>query len=160
LSLAEAGSVWSIHQIAKHYDFGDGVEQDSCEAGVWYRRAIEAGSWMATVDYADYLARHEYHAECEEVLQDGVESEFVPAFFWLAWYRIKRSEASRTYREVRPLLQYASEQGHPAASFYFARHMSVGKFGFKEIPTGISMYCKHWNRIRIERDRRVAAGEI
>jgi TPR repeat protein len=142
LDLAQDGSVWAMLKVAWSYGFGQGEEvaPDFNLAVDWYIRAIQAGSWMATRDYAMLLAKHRYFADCEAVLQDGVEKDWVPAFFWLAWYRRQQSRSRTTYREIEPLLEYAARKGHPSAQMLFARFMATGKFGFRKIPRGLKLF--------------------
>jgi TPR repeat protein len=142
LDLAHHGSVGAMLAVAWHYGFGKGaaVERDFSLAAQWYIRAIEAGSWMATRYYAQLLAKHRYFADCEKVLNDGVDKNWPPAFFWLAWYRQKQSRSRKTYREIEPLLEYAAGQGHPLAQLWLARFMMTGKFGFGRIPHGIKLF--------------------
>ena len=140
--LAEQGSIRAMHQVAWQYGFGKGklVAPDYDLAADWYIKAISAGSWMATRYYAQFLAMHRHFAHCEAVLQDGVTNEWVPAFFWLAWYRHEQSRSRKTYREIEPLLGHAAQHGHPFARLLLARLMSTGKFGLRKIPRGIRLY--------------------
>jgi TPR repeat protein len=142
LDLAQNGSVGAMLSVAWHYGFGQGaaVERDFSLAAEWYIRAIAAESWMATRYYAQLLANYRYFADCEKVLNDGIEKNWPPAFFWMAWYRQKQSRSRKTYREIKPLLEYAAGQGHPQAQLWLARLMVTGKFGFSQIPHGIKLF--------------------
>ena len=135
---AEAGSIWAMQVVAAYHARGTGVAADLDQAKAYYRRALGAGSWMATIEYARLLARHGEYAECDKVLEDGVRANFVPAYFWLAWYRRKRSKNRATRREVRPLLEAAARMGHPAAQRMLKGMMMVGDFGLRDIPRGWS----------------------
>lgn len=104
-------------------------------AGI-YRRAIESGSWFATIGYARLLADHGHFAKCEALLGDGVEQDFIPAFYRLARVRLQQSPGGKTRRAVRPLLERAAEAGHPGAARDLARMKARGQFGFLEIPAG------------------------
>ncbi len=132
LEAAEAGSAWAMELIAWHYH----VVADFGQAQDFYDRAIRAGSWMATIGYARLLAKHGYPDHCRQVLEDGVQNDFIPACFWLAWFRYKQSPTRTTCREIRPLLERAAENGHPAAKLILARWMARGRFGLREIPKG------------------------
>lgn len=136
---AEAGSPYAMELVAWHYDTGSVVAADFAQAADHYCRAINAGSWMATVMYARLLAAHDYVEECEEVLQGGIELDFVPASYWLAWLRYERSPTRETCREIRPLLDYAAGQGHPGAKNLLGRLMTGGKFGLLAIPKGFKL---------------------
>ncbi len=113
------------------------VAADFEQAADYYHRAICAGSWMATIRYARLLAAHDYVDECEKVLQDGVEPDFVPAYYWLAWLRYDRAPTRATCLAIRPLLDYAAERGHPGAKNTLGRLMTMGKVGLLLIPRGL-----------------------
>ena len=134
--VAEAGSVWSLGRVGWHYWTGTGVAADPQSALDYYHRAICGGSWGATIHYARLLAELGHHADCEQVLMEGVASGFVPAYFWLAWLRYQRSETATVRREVRPLLDHAASRGHPEAKLLLARWMMLGKLGPRDIPRG------------------------
>jgi TPR repeat protein len=136
LDLAERGSTWSMIEVARAYRYGKGTARDLGLADEWYRRAIGAGSWIAARSYAQFLGDQGNFVACEEVLKDGVEKGWTPAFFWLAWYRRHPLRKQKNWREIRSLLEYAAEKGHPAAQFYLAILMSFGRFGFREIRRG------------------------
>lgn len=133
---AEAGSAWAMHKVAWHYEIGTVVAADTDRALIHYYRSICAGSWLATIDYARLLADQGDYELSEEVLQDGVRLDFVPACFWLAWLRYERAPTRATCREIRPMLDHAAELGHPGAKLIRARFMAKGMFGLRQIPQG------------------------
>jgi TPR repeat protein len=136
---AEAGSAWAMGRVGWHYETGTAVAVDLYKALQYYHRAICAGSWMSTIFYARLLAKAGQHDEAERVLQDGIASDFVPAYFWLGRLRYDRSKTRMVCGEVRPLLQYAAEKGHPGARLTLARWMLLGKFGLPDILTGLKL---------------------
>ena len=142
LEAAESGSPTAMESVAWHYYTGTIVAADFDRAVDYYRRAIGAGSWMATIGYAHLLADHGHFDSCEAVLRDGVSSDFVPAYFWLAWLRYERSPTRATCREIRPLLEYAAEKGHPGAKQTLGRLLVKGKFGILSIPRGLGLLCE------------------
>jgi TPR repeat protein len=157
LEAAEEGSVWSMQRVGWHYWTGVGVAADLGRAQEYYHRASCAGSWIATLHYARLLAKHGHYDDCESVLKDGVAADFVPAYFWLARFRYKRSKTRKSCREVRPLLEYAAGKGHPAAAQMLARWMLFGKFGLREILRGAGAGWKlpiQWAFEEEERDLR------
>lgn len=154
LEAAEAGSAWAAETVGHHYHMGTGVEADFSQAQEYYRRAISAGSWMATLGYARLLADHGHHDFCEPLLEGGVSSGFVPAYFWLAWFRYERSGSREVCGEVRPLLEYAAGKGHPGANFYLAQWMIKGRFGRREIWGGVKVLLRSacsWGREETEK---------
>lgn len=142
LEAAEAGSTWSLYRVGWCYWTGTGVAADPWTALDYYHRAICGGSWMATIHYARLLAELGHHEDCERSLEDGVAYEFVSAYFWLAWFRYQRSRTSETCREVRPLLEYAAEKGHPGAKVVLAQWMAIGNFGLRNVPRGICLVVR------------------
>jgi len=136
LEAANAGSIRGMTLVAWHYDTGTTVKSDFWQAQEYYYRALSAGSWMATIRYAKLLAKHGYYDYCERVLEDGVRADFIPAYFWLAWFRVKQSNTRGTCRQVRHLLEYAAEHGHPGAKLILSRWLLSGRFGLRHIPSG------------------------
>jgi TPR repeat protein len=134
---ADAGSVMSIGRIGWQYWTGTGTSADLGKAQEYYRRAIQGGSWTATIHYARLLAELGHYDTSDKVLEDGVAVGFVPAYFWLAWLRYKRSKTREACRKVRPLLEYAARAGHPGARRKLAYWMLLGRFGPREIFRGV-----------------------
>lgn len=137
IEAVDAGSVWSMEAVGWRYWTGTGVAVDSCQAGNYYRLAVAEGSQMARIDYARLLAENKQHDECERLLEQGLASEFIPAYFWLARLRFDRFKSSKVAREVRPMLQHAASEGHPGAQHMLSKLMLTGKFGLSEIPYGL-----------------------
>jgi TPR repeat protein len=129
LSLACDGSVWSMNQVAYLFEIGRGTGQDLAEAEGWYAEASARGSEIAMIRSAHRMASRGDYDGCIAMLQRGVDCEWPPALFWQAWYRLKQCGASETYRSIRPMLQVASQAGHPGADWYLARLMARGVFG-------------------------------
>lgn len=134
--LAEDGSVWATRQLGRHYHHGLGVSQNLERAEYFYYRAQLAGSWMATLQLSQLLFQHDINEKWQAILQNGVESEFIPAHFWLAWYRYKTNPRRATARSVRPLMEIAGNAGHPGARLTLARWKGQGKFGLGKIREG------------------------
>lgn len=155
LEAAEAGSVWSMEMVGWNYDTGTVVAADFVQAQQYYCRAICAGSGTATIRYAKLLERHGHHETWEALLEDGVRSDFVPAYFWLAWFRCKRLRNRKTFREARPLLEYAAGKGHPGARYVLAGWMLVGRFGLREIPKGFRLFRESVEQYDKESERGV-----
>jgi TPR repeat protein len=134
--LADKGSVWAMRQIGRQYHFGQGVEVDLAQAEHYYYQAERAGSWMATLQLAKLLFDHRINEKWVGILENGVESDFIPASFWLGWYRYRRSPRRRTAQEVRSLIENAAKAGHPGARMILSRWKGQGKFGFHEMRQG------------------------
>ncbi len=123
-------------EIASCYEFGRGVLRDEAEADQWYFRAFEGGSQFAMLKCAKAAASRQDFALCEEILKVGVDQDWPPAVFWLAWYRHRQSGSRATYRAIRPLLEKAAKRGHPAARMILGNLMVRGKFGVFRVPQG------------------------
>lgn len=152
LEAAEAGSVVAMGRVGWQFWTGTGTAPDLAKAQEYYRRAIQGGSWTATIHYARLLDELGHHDACDHVLEDGVAAGYVPAYFWLAWLRYKRSPTRETCREVRPLLEYAANAGHPGAIRKLSQWMLLGKFGTHEIVHGAVL------GFRLAREYAQAAG--
>lgn len=145
IQAAEEGCVFSMEMVGWHYDVGNVVPAEFLQAQHYYYRALQAGSWMATIRYARLLEKHGYHDFWPRVLEDGVRADFIPAFFWLARFRFDHARSREQRRSVRPLLEYAAEKGHPAAYMMLGRSLMWGKFGLSGVPRGLAMM---WNDLR------------
>lgn len=137
--LAEGGSPFSMLMVGSFYERGQGTDSDVAAAEDFYRCALCAGSWKATIRYAHLLFKRGAHDAWPSTLGDGIDNGFIPSFFWMAWYRYERSPSVATAREVRHLLETAADAGHPQARLLLARWMATGKFGLREIPAGLRM---------------------
>lgn len=136
VELAEGGSPFSMLKAGSFYERGRGTAPDSAIAEDFYRRALSAGSWRATLRYAHLLFKRGADDCWPSTLRDGVDNGFIPAFFWLGWYSYKRAPRAKTAREVRHLLETAAAAGHPGARLVLVRWAMGGKFGLREIPRG------------------------
>lgn len=127
-----------MEMVAWHYHTGTAVPADFAKAAAFYRDAIGAGSWMATINYARLLSDKGFDADAEAILQDGCSAGFVPAFFRLAQIRYAAAPQRAAGNEIRPLLEHAAAAGHPEARVLRAHLMVLGRFGLRRIPAGIA----------------------
>jgi hypothetical protein len=137
--LSDEGSAFAMRWAGTMCMGDHGIKQDLELAEDYFRRALCAGSWIATLSYANLLYRRGAHESWPSTLADGVEKGFVPAFFWHAWnsYRLKPSSKSAIH--ARPLMQRAADAGHPGARAMLARWTARGRFGLRQIPEGFRM---------------------
>ncbi len=135
-SLADNGSVWAMRQAGKVLEHGLGVERNLELAEKYYYKALLAGSWMATLDLAALLFENKVNDKWRGILENGVESDFVPACFWLGYYLSKGAGRKRMITEVKPLMERAAVSGHPGARKMLARWKLLGRFGLGEIANG------------------------
>jgi TPR repeat protein len=142
IALARRGSVWSMIQTAWCYFEGLGVEASCSEAESWYRRAYEAGSDRALLDYARLLTARGEDALVEAVYSAGAARNWTPAALWLVRLQLRRSKKRETLLAARPVLERAAEEGSPGAQFLLARNMGLGRFGLGEIIRGHRLMYK------------------
>ena len=140
---AEAGSVWCQKVVGWHYWTGNGVAADKHLAMQYYYSAICGGSWASTLCYARLLYEVGRFEDCERVLTDGVSCGFVPSYYWLAWLRHERHSTRAVRKEVRPLVEHAAREGHPAAKELLIRWMVSGKLRLRDIPRGWLMVVQY-----------------
>ncbi|WP_066662735.1 MULTISPECIES: SEL1-like repeat protein [unclassified Sphingomonas] len=134
---ADQGSPEALELVAWHYQTGTTVPADPNQAAQWLRRAVAAGAWRATIAYARQLDALGHTDLADEVLQDGIDAGFAPAFFWLGHLRARRDPTNATRRAVRPLIEYAAARGHPLAEWTIARWMARGTLGIGNIVAGL-----------------------
>ena len=151
--LADKGSEWAMRAIGRQYELAQGVERDLAQAERYYYQALLAGSWMATLDLAKLLFDHRINEKWEGILENGAESNFIPAHFWLAWYRFKREPGMRAARKVSPLMEKAAEAGHPGARITLARWKAQGRLGLREMRQGFREFRALWSDFRAGRLR-------
>ncbi len=134
---ADQGSPEALELVAWHHQTGTAVATDPNLATEWLRRAIAAGAWRATIAYARHLDALGHADLADEVLQDGIDAGFAPAFFWLGHLRARRDPSNATRRAVRPLIEHAAARGHPLAEWTVARWMARGNLGIGNIVAGM-----------------------
>lgn len=137
--LAGEGSAYAMRWLGTLYGGAHGIPRDDAASEEYFRQALCAGSWMATLSYAGLLYARGAHDKWPSTLGDGVAKGFIPAKFWLGWYRYRLNPTGSTSREVRPLLEDAAEAGHLGAKLILARWSAAGKFGLRKIPRGLRM---------------------
>lgn len=121
------------------YASATGTILDRDRALEFYHDAIGAGSWNATLWYAREMDARGHHDMADETLEEGVEADHVPSFFWLAWLRYKRKRTRQQARAILPLVEYAIEHDHPGGPWLKSRLMATGKLGLHRIPEGFRM---------------------
>lgn len=151
---SDAGSVWAMEMVAWHYHTGCACDVDFETAQTYYRRAIEAESWLATLGYAKLLDEHRYHDHCDRLLGDCVDLKFASAAFWLAYLRSRRrGEHPKIYREVAPLLEFAAAAGHPMAQNKLVNWKLRGKLGVWGFIRGMPFIIRTLARVAFEPPR-------
>ncbi|WP_109807911.1 sel1 repeat family protein [Sphingosinithalassobacter portus] len=132
-------SPFALETIGWHYWTGTLVEADRDVAIDHYFRSARAGSWVAMLAYSNLLNQAGHPVLAEKTLEDCVGAGFAPAHYRLAMMRLERSLSRADCRAVRPLLDYARDHGHPAATGTLGALMLRGKFGPTKICEGLRM---------------------
>lgn len=147
LKEAESGSVFAMRWVAHLYGQRGG-EAHRQLASEYLMKAVGAGSWQSVIPYASTLFKLGRHDLWPDVLEDGVEKGFVPAYFWLAWYRHKQKPSRKTAREHRHFLELAVTEGHLGAEMMLAQWTMRGKFGIRQMPQGLKMTADVFEKFR------------
>jgi TPR repeat protein len=133
---AAQGSVLAMRCLAWCYETGSGVSPDAATAEDWYRRAFEAGSMRALLDYGERLkARGDLELR-ELVYRAGAANNFIPAFNLLAYVTLLKSRSPEAFRTAQPLFERAVAAGSPRARALYGHHLSNGRYGLHNIPRG------------------------
>lgn len=133
---AALGNPVAMVWVGRFYASGTGTAPDLDRAIAFYRDAIDAGSWNATLWYAREMDMQGHHDVAIETLENGIEADHIPSFFWLAWLRYKRHRTSKTARAILPLIEYAMKHEHPGGTWLMGKLMMTGKLGLWRIPAG------------------------
>ena len=113
LAFAKRGSVWSMIQVAHCYGVGWGTPVDPLREEDWYRRAFEAGSERALLDYGALLFSRGAIDLAEGVYETGAGKGWAPAMCHLARLRLKQPSPREGRMAIYSLLESAREQGSP-----------------------------------------------
>lgn len=139
--LAEKGSPFSMKHVAWRLAVGSGVGQDRDAAQAWFRRAFEAGSDRALLEYGAALASRGQIAEAEKVYEAGWRRGFVPAVYRLIRLRLTPSLPAQDRLAWKAALEWAAEAGHPGARHLLAKYLLRGRFGVRGVPRGVRLAC-------------------
>ncbi|MEP2736194.1 MAG: hypothetical protein ABJP34_07830 [Erythrobacter sp.] len=89
------------------------------------------------MEYSHLLARSKDWDGSIELLNQMVEADIKPGYFWLAWRLDQRGGAQTDYGRIERLLVASDEAGNPAAHIYLSRFYAMGKMGLHKIPKGL-----------------------
>ncbi|MCR2833919.1 hypothetical protein [Parerythrobacter lacustris] len=137
--LADEGSAFAMRWAGTLHLGNYGVEENLELAEDFFRRGLCAGSWISTISYASLLFKRGAHDLWPSTLADGIENEYIPAFFWHGWNSYRLHPSKRTAVEGRESMLRAADAGHPGAKAMLARWTARGRFGLRKIPEGIRM---------------------
>ncbi|MFZ5720835.1 MAG: hypothetical protein ACOY5Y_15355 [Pseudomonadota bacterium] len=137
VEFAQQGSVWAMIHVGWCRHAGCGTLADQIDSERWYRRAHEAGSDRALLDYALMLRRRGASDLEADVYAAGVARDWAPALCSYAQLRISQADTRKQRLIQKALLHRAADFGSPRAQFLLARHMLRGMFGLRYVPEGI-----------------------
>lgn len=135
LALAEAGSAWSMQEVASAYRHGWGVGTDLKQAEHWARAAYGSGSDVGLLDSARLALARGDKAAARTILEEGVGKSLPAAMTELGDLEIKEGRAA----VAKPLLEGAAELGDIIAPIILARAMVLGRYGIRAIPQGVRL---------------------
>jgi len=121
---------------------GNGTAKDGKRAKQFFRDAVEAGSWHATIHYARFLERAGDQELAYLTLEDGVDAEYTAAYFWLAWLLYKAEPNRRMAREVFSMVEHAVAKGHPGGRWLKAKLLFKGHMGVMRVAEGYRIQRK------------------
>lgn len=147
--LAEEGSAWAMHLLARAYAYGMGVTVDQGEAEKWYLRAYQVGSAHTksiTSFYLGYLYlwRKEYD-KAIETLRSGVDLGYPPSGYLLAEYWRKGPGGNKQLSQARELHEWAAARGDIGSKYALVHLYLSGRFGIGQFFRGLFLY---WRTIR------------
>lgn len=135
-SLAELGSLSSMLYLGWAYQKGTGVDVDTKQAEIWFRRAYEKGSKLAIYYLGHlYLGQQEY-SKAQEVFAVGASMDYAPAIYCLGQMYVDGAGVSKQPDKARALLEQATALGHIFAKRSLAKLLMSGQFGFFSIFRG------------------------
>lgn len=143
-TLAEKGSVLSMINMGHIYEYQsiqDGGP-DFSAAEIWYQKAVNAGSAVATFHLGCfYFRRKDYENACRE-LGVGLERGYAPSIVRLAYFYINGIGVKRDHAQARILMRQASGLGNLWAKRGLARmEFNAGENLYIKIRGALSYLC-------------------
>jgi uncharacterized protein len=137
--LAGRGSVSSMVYIAHAYRHGTGTGVDLFQSNEWYRRAMDAGSPLASYELArNYMNAKDYDRVIE-MWSLGAENRYPPSMHMLGVSYARGWRVPKNLNKARELLEGAADQGHLYAKAKLRCLLMRGGFGFRERLRGIRL---------------------
>jgi len=112
--LVERGSVLSIINLAHIFEYR--IPQDGgpdfASAEMWYRKAVDTGSAVATFYFGCFYFRRKNYGAAWRELNIGLERGYPPSIVRLAYLSINGIGCQRDQARARILLRQASKRGN------------------------------------------------
>jgi len=158
-ALAERGSVWSMLLVGWAYNAGAGVTADLAQAERWYRLAFEGGAQQAQLRLGWTYEQRSDVAGCEEVYGVGAADGWAPAMYHLAMIKFRQPRTPARLEAARILLEQASAQGDLGAQWVLAGLLWRGRFGLRQIPSGVRLALDLCKKLTALVDEEDASGD-
>ncbi|MCX7098552.1 MAG: tetratricopeptide repeat protein [Methylococcales bacterium] len=138
--LATRGSLMSMIYIAWAYENGYGVVADGNQVILWYRRAIDHGSDLATYYLGHFYLKSNDYAQAKEVFNIGALKDYSPAMYCLGCMYLEGTGCKQNRDEALKLFKKASMQGHVFARRSLAGMYLSGEYGLANIVYGLFLF--------------------
>lgn len=143
-ALAEKGSVLSminLGHLSEYRKIQDGGP-DFTGAEIWYRRAVDAGSAVATFHLGCFYFRRKNYTNTWRELMVGLERGYAPSIVRLAYLYIDGIGVKRDHAQARIFMRRASELGNLWAKRGLARmEFNVGENLYVKIKGAATYIC-------------------
>lgn len=139
LAAAESGHIPSIYAIGLFHGKGNGVDKDPDEAIKWFKRASDAGSWLAGLQYARTLRSGGRKEEARDWFEQAVDAGHLPSNYWFARMLWHDRNIENTKQRILTLLEELIAYNHLGAHLMLARMMIQREYGLRQVPKGIHL---------------------
>jgi len=137
--LAESGSVKGMLYLADAYMRGRGAPKDFEKARYWYQRIGERDVIFGAHMAASMDFRLKKFEEARLGFWRCAEVGFLPSMYRKGYMLSVGLGGNKDLEQAEAVLRDAMNRGHFGAALYYARLMTRGVFGIKNIPRGIYM---------------------
>jgi uncharacterized protein len=128
-TLADRGSIMSMVYLGWAFAEGTGRAADFSQAEYWLKRAFDTGSLLGMFYLGSLYHRHGDLKKACEIWSGGVDKEYAPAIYWLAYIHMKDQGELRDMKKGRQLLEKAAALGHLYARASLGQYMLRGSDG-------------------------------
>jgi TPR repeat protein len=138
--LANRGSLMSKLYLAWAYEKGKGIPVDDNKAELWYRKAINENSSLATYYLGHFYLKKDNFTEAKEFFQIGTSMNYSPAIYCLGCLFLEGKGCEKNPNEALNLFSKASHMGHVFAKRSLAGMYLTGQYGIANFFRGIGMF--------------------
>ncbi len=138
--LANRGSLMSMIYIAWAYEKGSGVLVDDNQVVLWYRRAINNGSDLATYYLGHFYLKKKDYIQAKDVFSIGALRDYSPSMYCLGCMHLEGTGCKKNENEALILFKKASKLGHVFAKRSLAGMYLSGKYGLVNMVNGLLLF--------------------